>query len=611
VKTIKRIQQRVRQMSTRIGRAMQLKWVGILLLFAGRLGIAAPVVNIAVDNPNLGLNDEVQVQISVTDGSPRGEPTVDNIGDFEVQSSGSSSQTTIMNGAVTRTTTFTYVLTPKKLGIFHLGPARVDVGGQHVVSNIVDIQVNKNGSPASPLARNDNREDPANVKSEATVDKKDPVVGEQILYTYRFYSKGPVAQARLGLPEFSGFLKEPVEKQQEYNKVIEGVEWHVSEVKYVLFATSAGPVTIEPATLQAEVEVQNTRQNSPLDSFFDDSMFGFGRMSTKRIRLRTDPILIQVQPLPGVGKPADFSGLVGKFKLSASLSKSTLAAGESTTLSIAVDGVGNVKDALLPAMTFPHFKVYDDQPTVAVSNENGRVSGKKTFKKALVPLTPGTETLPPITLSYFDTSSKSYQTLHSSAMVITVTPGTEAGLAHSIAQTSDLDKKDLKIQGEDLMPLKRSGQNASDSLSRSLQTGLLFLFTLFPLIFGGSFIYQRRLRKIQNDKGYQRRGKAFKKFSSDLKNTGQKQEFDRLSRLLRDYLGDKLNFDGLALTPLDSERVLKPFGLSTDRIRQVETFLKTCESSSYGGESFSAEKAGALRKELVALVGSLEREISA
>ncbi len=66
-----------------------------------------------------------------------------------------------------------------------------------------------------------------------------------------------------------------------------------------------------------------------------------------------------MRPLPQEGKPSDFSGLVGKFKMWSKLEPVSLKTGESATLTVSVSGQGNVNR--IPDLKIPeliHIKIY-------------------------------------------------------------------------------------------------------------------------------------------------------------------------------------------------------------------------------------------------------------
>ena len=563
-----------------------------------RAAWADPHVELSVDNNSASMEDTIQLRVTIQDASGTEAPQIENINDFNVGGSGTSSQTSFINGSVSRSTVFSYSLSPKKMGVFRVGPAVAEIDGKTYQSGTVEIKVTKSVSPNGGATSSPN----SNFKSEAFVDNKTPYVGQDILFTYRFYSKGRVEQARLGLPDFTGFSKEPADKERDYTKVINGIQWHVSEVRYVLIPNSAGLLTIPPTTLQGAVVVPSQRRQEDVDSFFEEPFFGFNHGMLKPFLVTTESIPVQVQPLPTQGKPTDFTGLVGTFSISSNLSKSSVAVGDSTTLSVEIEGKGNIRDATLPPLNWPHFKMYDDKPVLKVSGEGGKIEGTKSFKKALVPLQAGKEVLPPIPLSYFDVTEKKYKTISTKEQTLQVTPGTDSGqLTHVSGQQEETAKKDIQVQGEDLMPIKRLA-SAKSSLTATEEKFAFASLALFPMLFGLSTYLERRKRKLLGNAGFVRRSKAYKQFVTTLDKNPEKQTYDELSLIFRDYLGNRFNLDGRALTPLDAEKKLIVHKIEPGLIIQIRELLAECERGGYSGGHISEEARTSLKAKLVQAV---------
>ncbi len=563
-------------------------------------------VELTVDTNSLAVGDEVQAQVAVSGTSQSPEPQMESRGDFEIQKIGTSSQVQIVNGSTTVRTSFTYVVVPKKTGVLKLGPARVTIDGKGYQSETVTLQVTQaNQRVAGSKGKSDQD---ANFRLEAQVDNKNPYVNQQILYTFRFLRKGQIQNANLNLPDFSTFLKEQLDKQRDYQTTVNGVPWLVTEIKYALFPTTLGSVTIDPTTLTVEAIV-NSGQGG-FDSFFENSFFNLGGQQ-KRLRLKTDPIVIHVQGLPTEGRPANFSNLVGKFFIKGGLTRNELAVGDSTTLSIEIEGQGNIRDAKAPELALNGFKVYDDQPSLKVETLQGKLGGIKTFKKALIPLEAGTKTIPGVTFNYFDTSERAYRTLKTADMPLTVVKGSGAEeLTHVAAASNSDEKKEVKIQGQDIMAVRREiAVMRTDDLTPAQRNSILGLALACPLLYLFGFVWKRKHDLNLKDSGYYRREKAYKRFLTGAQKLDGPLDFEKMSFLLRTYLGDKLNFDGQALTPIDLERKLRPFQVSDAAIKEGTEFLKLCERGQYGG--IPGGKTGAeLKQTLLAMVANFEKEIS-
>src|SRR5207248_4580414 len=139
-----------------------------------------------------------------------------------------------------------------------------------------------------------------------------------------------------------------------------------------------------------------------------------------------------------------------------------VAVGDSTTLSLTVEGRGNVKDSPAPNLELKGFKVYDDQPSFKASVTDGKIGGVKTFKKALVPLENGKLEIPKVTLDYFDPKTGTYRTAETQSFTLNVTKGVGEDAKNMVHVTGGSSKKEVKALGEDIMPIKH-GSSVTES----------------------------------------------------------------------------------------------------------------------------------------------------
>jgi BatD DUF11 like domain len=569
-----------------------MKYVPLILLFVTRIAVAEVSVTLTAERTNITLEDQLEIQVALTGTRENTSPEILNAENFEIQSTGTSSQIQIINMQMSQQITFGFVLTPKNPGKFRVGPARVTVGGKQYESAPLEVTVGK----SAPSQAGEDRF----FYIVGEVDNPAPYVHQQINYTFKFFSRGELRNAQLGLPEFKGFLKEGPDKQREEEQVINGMRWHVTSLRFALFPMAPGPLQIEPAKLTADA-VLRSRGGSPFEEFF-------GGARTKRVNLRSEPVQMMVNSLPSEGRPPSFSGLVGEFNFHASLGKETLSVGDSTTLTVSIEGNGDLRGFALPEMKSADFKLYDDQPTFDIKPNGNHWIGSKTFKRALVPLKAGDLPIPQLQAAYFDPKTKSYKPLSTQTFTVHAT-GQMTEDAHHVAPSPESStKKSIEVVGNDLMPIKRAPSALrSDALGVHERWILLLLCSLCPLTYAAIFFVKRRQDRFSSDVGLSRKRKAYRAFNANLKGLQTDQgSLEETARLLRDYLGNKFNLDGKALTPMDASPKLSPFGLSSDLIKKVEDFLRDCEASQFGG--LGQNDTSKHRERLVSLVQTIEKE---
>src|SRR5262249_34020475 len=124
-------------------------------------------------------------------------------------------------------------------------------------------------------------------------------------------------------------------------------------------------------------------------------------------------------------KPTIFEGAVGEaLEMTGKLDRTEVAVGDPVTLTLKVEGVGNVKTFSKPKLPeLPQFKTYDSDSKTDVQAYD-RVAGSRTWEVVLVPKDQGEHDIGPIRLAYFDTREGRYRVVETKPMHVTVVKGT-------------------------------------------------------------------------------------------------------------------------------------------------------------------------------------------
>src|SRR6185369_8183913 len=181
---------------------------------------------------------------------------------------------------------------------------------------------------------------------------------------------------------------------------LKGRLYNYSEIKTALFAVQAGKLTIGPATVRCQIQ-----QDVAMDPFAPDffqKFFSPGLLQGQTKELKTDPMNLEVEPLPAEGRPASFTGAVGRFRIQAAVDKTAGKVGEAITLNVTLEGAGNLKVLGAPKLPdLPSFRVYDTLIDLHLNKAGDVVQGSKVFKTVLVPRASGSLKIPPISFSFF------------------------------------------------------------------------------------------------------------------------------------------------------------------------------------------------------------------
>ena len=567
------------------------KLIAVIFLIASIGGAAE--ITLSVNRNDLTVQDQLQASVTLEgDRQLSSFPQLTNVDAFDVQNGGTSSQVQFINGRISSKKVFNFYLYPKKEGIFVIGPAVIEQGGSKYQSNTVKIKISK-AAEVAPVNR------PYYI--EASVDNKRPFIGQQIIYTFKFYRRGiAVSNANVEFPSFEDFWQEQMGKQREYETIINGVRFVVTEIKYALFPTKVGKLRLDETVLKALVTQGGARGGSLFDSFFSG-------VPSKQVRMQAPAIEIEARALPEEGKPNNFVGPVGLFEVEGKLSKNRIKVGESTTLTVTIIGDGNAKDVSLPKIDLAQFKTYEDKPQSSMNVVDGSLVGSKVLTVALVPLKEGRYQLDDLSFDYFNPHSGEYESKKLSGLVLEVLPGSGEEQIDHVSGVVPESKKAIKIVGEDLRPIKRDIALFDREASRGLKATVLAILLLMPLFYLVLRGAKRRRDRLASDHGLVRRGLAFKQFSRAYgKLRLEEGMVEKASQILRQFLGDKLNIDGLALTPRDVER----FEISIELQKDVKEFLQQCEMGVYGGFRLAPKDYKGFKERLYRLVKRCDKEIS-
>ena len=340
-------------------------------------------------------------------------------------------------------TTFTYILSPKKSGNLTIGPASVKVNGKVLRSAPITLHATAantsgSGSQSGQGQRGRNEDDePIEVQQAGSaVSQRDLFIDmtpsrtrvmeqEAVLLTYRIHSRVGVGLSNTQLttkPDFKGLISHelPLPGSQIQTTVEQrnGTTYRTGTIlQYIIFPQQAGKLTIPSITFDCTV-VQQDHTLNPIDAYFN----GGGRIGVM-VQRTVPEAHLQIDSLPHP-KPATFAGAVGRFSLSGKVLNPTLRTNDVATYRLTVKGVGNLRLITPPLVTFPQdFDTYDAKTTDQTKVTADGLDGQLTFDYTFVPRNVGKYTIPTIEFTYYDTETHRYQTLRTQPVELQVEKG--------------------------------------------------------------------------------------------------------------------------------------------------------------------------------------------
>ena len=533
--------------------------------------------------------------------------------DFDVLSgpySSTSSSTSFVNGKRTSSfeQTYTYMLMATKEGTFTIGPATVKVDGEQVQSNGVRIQVlpadeqpqqsnsTQGGQTATRSNSSQSGQTGAAGQSEnlfvRTIASKTRVhEQEALMITYKLYfANVDVAQLtnNTKLPEFTGFLKQDLD-QGEIQTELEhynGRNYQTAVLyRTILYPQHSGDIKIDPANFEAVLRVQVQQRAR---SIFDDF---FGSYTNVTKMLTAPGVTIHVSPLPA-GKPAGFSGGVGHFTLTPSISQTEVQANEAVTIKLDISGSGNMKLLKTPAIDWPEgFEPYDPKVTNNFKTTTSGVSGTKSIEYLAIPRSAGEYTIPAVNFSYFDIDSKTYKTLSTPEYTIRVKRGAGESSAVSDQQPviSYTQKEDIKQLGSDIRYIDTKRVEGRKSKVESIHYNLIWLWYVVPLIIAIVLLVVLRkqikeasdLTRMKYKRANKVAQKRLKAAAAALKANDKNAFYAAIESAAWTYLSDRLSIPTADLNKENIASILRQKGVSDALIADVMNVLSTAEFARY------------------------------
>jgi hypothetical protein len=548
------------------------------------------------------VNQQFRVNYILTTGGERGKDIrmnevkgLDIL--FEPTLSGQSSSTSIINGnAFTQLTlTYTYVLMAKEEGTYTIPPATIKVGNSEYQSNELTIKVLPPDQVAAATSSNqNNREEGLSQPSSSSqvensdlfikihVSKSSVYENESFLVTFKLYSLVEITGFdNVKFPEFEGFIAQEIELPSNNQLSLEnynGRNYRTIVLKQtILYPQRSGKITIGSGKFDANIRMRSQRRTR---SFFDDFFDTY--QNVKKV-LTSAPITIDVKPLPA-GKPASFTGAVGDYKMTSSISATHLKANDAVTIKLTISGSGNIKLVKNPEIVFPaDFDIFDPKIDINTRVSTSGVNGSKTIEYYAIPRYAGKFTIPKAQFSYFDLKSGTYKTLSTNEYQLQVEPG-EGGGENTPTVVNSANKEDIRYLGQDIRHIKTGNFSfrKKDFIFGSLTYWLSYLIpSVLFIIF---FIYFRKLVKQNANIALMRTKKANKVATQRLKTANKylKEDlresfYDEILKAVWGYLSDKLSIPVSFLTKDNVETELSKYGASNNLINQFREILNTAE----------------------------------
>ena len=482
-----------------------------------------------------------------------------------------------INGKSYSHQTWTYELEAGPPGTYTIGTATVQTATQTLRTQPLVIRVVK--APSSRTKVPPSPDDRLFISAE--LDRETAWLGQQLLYQIKLYTQVGISDYDiLDLPAFEGFFTQErrrFDTRTQY-QTIKGKRYVVRILHEMsLFPQRTGALRIGTAQVRLGVE-----QPGSLSAL----------LGGKRVLLQTQPIKIQINPLPEP-IPENFSGGVGAYAWQVSADREALSTDNALTLSVRIEGNGDARRFADPKLELPAgLEGFEPKILEQEEYETGeQFVHARTLEYVILPKEPGEYSLQP-ELIVFDPDSNKYRRLTASDPInMHVTAGQFYGKDTALPDTTNRPAPATRSLFAGLW--EKIGVWLNAPLLGSL-AGILVLVAFF--------IYWRRRSKHKvttplvdpadipparpNLKSLRQR---LKTVSTYLRNKDSQKFHHELLKVTEGYISIFLNTEPGLLSKEEVREKLALQQLPEPTINNLMHIWQTCEQAVFSGQPMSAD----------------------
>ena len=555
-----------------------------IALFISVLSLTATaqeaVLTAKVSKNKLGINQRLKIEFTINKqgGDNFSPPKFSN---FKVVGGPSQSVSqSWINGKVTFSQSYSYIIQPKRKGELTIGSASIEIAGKNINSKPIKIivldaiEIPKDPNDPNYIAQQ-------NIHLVAEISKSKPFVGEGLYVEYRLYVSENISVYDTSVteaPQYNGFWNQNIKinnfpvKMGKYN----GEDYrYIVLQKAFLIPTKTGKLQIDPMKMDIVIGVPNGRTDF------------FGNPITQNIRKEFASAKKTISPraLPLKEKPENYTGAVGTFKFNVSLSKNLLKANESSQIQLTVKGKGNLKLFELPKVVTPvELEKYQPERTEKVRVSSSGISGTVSDTYTIVPQYKGKYKIPNISFSYFNPKEEKYHTINTDNLIVEVLEGKEL---NPVLEINTVQKQTVVSTGKNFRYIQTKSNfkpiDRSEFFKSNLFYALLFIPILtIPIVILIAKRNERRNNDLVGSKSRKAEKLAKKYLSEAQKQLGKKEAFyESLERALHNYLKGKLGIETADISEEKITEILEKRSVDSKTIHEFIVVLKNSDLARY------------------------------
>jgi len=536
------------------------------------LAAHAVTFSASLDRTSIRVGEQAVLTLRFDGGQPSGVPRLPDLPNLPIQFAGQSQQISIINGQRTAGLLLNYYVTPAAPGDYTIPAFQVPIGGTMLPSQPIVLKVHP---AAAKLSDTEAYRQFTFLK--LRVAKPDVFVGEPFSIEVRLYFS---AAGEVQLPSLGGdgFTLAPFQHQQGQEQVGNAI-YRVIVFRTVATAVKAGKLPLGPAQCSFNLHLRSSGGD-----VFD--LFNRG-VRAQAVTILSDPLDIDVQPLPGEGRPTGFNGAVGSFQMSVTAAPLDVAVGDPVTVRIQISGRGGFDS--LPMPSLEHWRDFKTYPPSAKTDVPDvlNATGSKTFEQVVQPQNSELKELPAFSFSFFDPGARAYRTLKQPALPLKVRAAAAAQAPTVVMATTNAAT--TAAAATELVHIKPHLGVLVPPGAGTLRQPAFWMLSGGPLALWLALLVRRKqAERLANNPRLRRRREVERLVTDGLAElrkqaaAGQGDPFyATLFRLLQEQLGERLDLPASAITEEVIEERVKPLGAGDDVRQSLHELFQVCNAARY------------------------------
>ena len=533
-----------------------------------------PQITVQISAPEINVDQMLMLVINVTrHDQPIGEldPVFDSSDDFDFSqgsvSNGSQTSARLEGNRAVRTVRYVasvqYSLTPRRTGTLTIPPATIEIDGQQYRTN--PLQVSVTTPPVADFAS-------------ISLLPGDVVAyeGQAIPMRLSWEINRNIEEGRMigdGAPDGAEIFTMP--PSDAANQSGTSIRFMGKSIGAIVSTGVGGSGIKVNAPFRIIFDRPGVHTLGPVGLVFS----AIQGASLKRFSSTSEPVSVDIRPLPSKGRPDSFRGMVGACEIESSLSTPTMRVGDPVTLTVRIRG--ELPPSRIPAPPIQLQQNLTDAFRLASSGwvDAGEQGEWRVYSMMVRPQNAEMKEVPPVEVSYFDPASATYQVARSRPIPIAV----EA--SRSVTAADAIGSGPRSVAAETLADAEsgiRANQTSEDRLSKeSFGLDARLAAPVSRVILIGAPIAWVSVAAITL--AMRRRTPAARRRDRLLRSAlrlARSSDPQKQARAARAFVAAHTDLDSEAVTTLDAEALLSE--VESDRAPVVLHAMRSREAAEFG-----------------------------